>query len=288
MKTTRALRMTFLSLLGLLGMKAWAQAPQPFLNQFQKSYTHLLQNISLPLTESRLKLGAIIASPSEKSPDYFYHWTRDASLTVLEIAQEYRKNPSPLQKSKFETVIKNWIQFEIRAQENALRTSANLGEPKFTVQGVVYPCSWGRPQNDGPAIRALTMIHYAFSLLSEGKADAVRPLYQAELPASTPIKRDLEFIAHHWNEPDFDPWEEVRGKHFFTRMAQRAALIQGSQLASKLNDPNAADDYRKQAQWIEKALQEHLDSEKMIIRPTLNPNDVQSTAIPALNKELVI
>lgn len=271
MKTTHALRMTFLILLGLFGVKTWAQDPQRFFIQYQKSNAHLLKNISLPLSDNRLRLGAVIASPSQKDPDYFYHWTRDAGLTLLEIAQEYRETSSQPQKAKLETILKNWIQFEIHAQENALRASANLGEPKFTVQGDIYPYDWGRPQNDGPAIRALAMTHYAFSLLSEGQTDAVRTLYQAELPARTPIKRDLEFIAHHWNEKDFDLWEEVRGQHFFTRMAQRAALIQGSLLANKLNDPFAAQYYIQQSQLIEKVLNEHLDPEKLIVRPTLYP-----------------
>ena len=35
------------------------------------------------------------------------------------------------------------------------------GEPKFNVDGSVYELSWGRPQSDGPGIRASAMIHFS-------------------------------------------------------------------------------------------------------------------------------
>lgn len=36
-----------------------------------------------------------------------------------------------------------------------------LGEPKFNVDMTEFTGSWGRPQRDGPALRATAMISYA-------------------------------------------------------------------------------------------------------------------------------
>lgn len=263
------LEIIFLGVIVLAGVSSYAEESNSFLKQYDRSYSYFMQNVSRPLNDDKLRLGAVIASPSQKDPDYFYHWTRDAGLSMFEIAREYRMTQSLDRKSKLENLLKNWVDFEIRAQESSSRAFGKLGEPKFTVRGDVYSGNWARPQNDGPAIRALAMIHYATSLLSEGKIDAVNRLYRSEMPAQAPIKRDLEFVAEHWREKDYDLWEEVRGEHFFSRMAQRAALIRGGVLAQQLNDQNAANFYSQQAKLIEKSIERHIDSGRMIIIPTL-------------------
>src|SRR5690606_8540189 len=100
-------------------------------------------------------------------------------------------------------------------------------EPVFTVDGSVFSGPWGRPQNDGPAIRAIAFIEWAEQLLKEGQRDLVLRLYNPDLSRHSIIKQDLEYTAHQWQKDCFDLWEEVKGHHFFTRMAQRAALLKG-------------------------------------------------------------
>ena len=39
-----------------------------------------------------------------------------------------------------------------------------MGEPKINIDGTPYNDPWGRPQNDGPALRGLNMINL-FNLL---------------------------------------------------------------------------------------------------------------------------
>lgn len=241
--------------------------------QNQETFTPLLRTsyktIFNHLLRSDVDPGVVIASPSQQNPNYFYHWVRDAGLTMMEMVELYQLPLSTEKKAFIENLIQNWINFEIRNQKTALLKS-NLGEPIFKVDGSLYPFPWGRPQNDGPAIRALAMIHYAFELLKQNRKSEALRLFRAEFPAETPIKRDLEYISLRWRDSNFDLWEETNGDHFFTRMAQRAALIQGAQLALLLQDPFASKHYTETAQVIESEILHHLNSNKNYIVPTLN------------------
>ena len=40
----------------------------------------------------------------------------------------------------------------------SLSDGTGLGEPKFNVDETAFTGSWGRPQRDGPALRATTLI----------------------------------------------------------------------------------------------------------------------------------
>ena len=123
----------------------------------------------------------------------------------------------------------------------------------------------GRPQRDGPALRAIALITYANWLINHNYSSTA-------LNVVWPIaKNDLAYVAQYWyddylerstwseltlltmnrNQTGFDLWEEVRGSSFFTVAAQyrckssqpvyglscltfRAALVEGANLASKL------------------------------------------------------
>lgn len=254
--------------ISILGSQGWSVSLKE-----DKSVTMLrtaYQTIFSHLHRTDITPGAVIASPSTHQPNYFYHWVRDAGLTMMELVALYQLPLPPERRSLLESYIQAWINFEIQNQNTALKTS-NLGEPIFTVTGEIYPHPWGRPQNDGPAIRAITMTLFAFELIKQNRLTEAKRLYRAELPAVSPIKRDLEFISAHWNESSFDLWEEVQGDHFFTKMAQRTSLLLGAQLARELNDSYASSFYLHKAKEIESSLQKHINSVRKIIVPTLNP-----------------
>jgi glucoamylase len=46
-----------------------------------------------------------------------------------------------------------------------LGNGRGLGEPKFMADETPFTGSWGRPQRDGPALRATTMIELGWWLL---------------------------------------------------------------------------------------------------------------------------
>lgn len=183
--------------------------------------------------------GTVIASPSKGNPDYFYMWIRDAAL-VMQVVQSRQ-------------MMLDYVDLSLH-QQNAPAKSG-LGEPKFNVDGTAYDGNWGRPQNDGPALRAITTIRFAQQLLAEGKKDYVtQKLYDGHLPTHTLIKTDLEYIAHRWHDPNYDLWEETYGRHLYTLLAQKRALTLGAELADKLEDGGAANFYRTEAAAIEQTL----------------------------------
>lgn len=227
---------------------------------------HLFEN----LDTREISAGAVIASPSRRDPDYFYHWVRDAALVSGALVQELAQTSDSAARHVLIERLKQWVRFE-RGLQQTPNKSGGPGEPKFQVNGLAFDGDWGRPQNDGPAARAIAMIGFARELLREGQGDWVkRYLYEAVLPANTAIKTDLEYTAHHWGEDCFDLWEEVKGHHFFTRMLQRRALLDGAELAALLGDAGAAAFYRQQGVAVETELRKHVNVEKDLIEPTLD------------------
>lgn len=208
--------------------------------QYENSKSKLLNNISPKNSIS----GTIVASPSRNNPDYYYHWIRDASLVMKTVFEIMSNDPTFVDQGT--KLFSDFIKITRIHQQNP--SPAGLGEVKFLTNGSPYLGPWGRPQNDGPSLRAITLIKYANYLLNKGQFEFVRKfLYDSKIPTSSVIKRDLEYISHIWKDSDYDLWEEVKATHFFTRVVQWRALVDGAQLAIRLNDRGAAEWYRKQA-----------------------------------------
>ncbi len=212
--------------------------------------------------------GAVAASPSRENPDYWYHWVRDAGLTMNAVAALYQNEADRSKKRAYLRMMKNYARF---SRANQLTpTLSGLGEPKFNMDGTAFNGAWGRPQDDGPAIRAIALIRFAKALISEGNWKLAHKLYDGKLPTSSVIKADLEYASHFWRQTSFDLWEEVRGHHFYTRMLQRKALLSGAELARMMKDPGAADFYEEQAALLKPEIEKHWDEEKGIIVQTLD------------------
>jgi glucoamylase len=234
------------------------QAADVYSTQYDRSLRGVLANM--------LDNGATVASPSRVSPDYYYDWVRDTSLTMkmmVQISQD--PSTSTALKKTLTAKIDRWIDFELGRQRTP--TLTDLGEPKFYVTGKANLEPWGRPQNDGPALRALTAIEIANSWMKKARFDDIRAkLYRAEIPANTLIKRDLEYVAHHWQETSFDLWEEERAMHFYTLTVQKVALLKGAKLAKALGDQEAGAFYEQQSRAIDNYLSVFIDSKRGIIR----------------------
>lgn len=213
--------------------------------QFDNSLNIVISNA----TKSDVMRGMVVASPSKESPNYYFDWVRDTSLTMRALIDFYAFKRDP----KIKKLIFEWIQAEKYRQN--LPTLTGLGEPKFNVDGSGYTSPWGRPQNDGPALRAIAMIKFARILFLEGEHDYVlKNLYHGILPADSVIKKDLEYVSHQWREHSFDIWEEEKGMHFYTLLSQHVALQEGAKLAEELNDKGAADFYLQESVKIGKML----------------------------------
>lgn len=107
-------------------------------------------------------------------------------------------------------------------------TTGGLGEPKFHVNKTAFTGSWGRPQRDGPPLRATALTIYANWLVAHGrKTQAANTVWPV-------IAKDLAYTVRYWNRTGFDLWEEINGSSFFTLSASHRALVEGAALASKL------------------------------------------------------
>ncbi|KAI0137392.1 family 15 glycosyl hydrolase [Xylariales sp. AK1849] len=194
------------------------------------AYAQVLCNIgSSGCHASGVGSGLMLASPSQSSPDYYYHWTRDAALTFKALVDRFVHSYD----ADLQTEIQNYITGQARLQtvsnpSGSLSDGTGLGEPKFNIDFSAYTGSWGRPQRDGPALRATALITYANWLISNGyqstASGVVWPI----------IRNDLAYVAQYWNQTGFDLWEEVQGSSFFTIAAQHRALVEGSNLAKTL------------------------------------------------------
>ncbi|KAI0009288.1 carbohydrate-binding module family 20 protein [Xylariaceae sp. FL0662B] len=181
--------------------------------------------------------GVVIASPSDSDPDYFYTWTRDAALVLDTIIQRFVNSYD----ATLQTQIQNYIiaQATVQTIDNpsgSLSDGTGLGEAKYNADLTAFTDAWGRPQRDGPALRAIALIEYSNWLLANGYdstvSDVIWPI----------AKNDLAYVAQYWNQSGFDLWEEVQGSSFFTTAAQHRSLVQGSALATTLGDsPDAYD-----------------------------------------------
>lgn len=194
----------------------------------------------------------------------------------------YADDPTSALSSQLSTILEAYanLQSTIQHTSNPSGTFddlSGLGEPKFKVDGKPFTGSWGRPQRDGPALRALTLMHYLReynashpSLWSSSKAaDFFEPFYQASMPLNSVIKADLEYVSHYWNETSFDLWEEVEGMHFFTLMVSARSLREGSDFARSFGDIGAAEWYEEQAHHAGKLLTKFWNSKKGHLVETL-------------------
>ncbi|KAI1849333.1 hypothetical protein JX266_004828 [Neoarthrinium moseri] len=173
--------------------------------------------------------GYVVASPSKVNPNYFYTWSRDSALTLKALVDEFILG---------ETSLQQYIEDYVHAQA-VLQTVSNpsgtflpsgkgLGEPKYNVDGTRFNGNWGRPQRDGPALRAIALITYSNWLIANGQTSKAKTVIWPI------ISNDLSYVGQYWNSTGFDLWEEVSGSSFFTTQAQYRALVEGNTLAAEL------------------------------------------------------
>ena len=166
-----------------------------------KIITKLIDNINFSQ-----KKGMIIASPSVYPP-YKFHWVRDAALVMRVIIDLYERTRNV----DYLVLIFNYLENEMSIQ--LLPTISGIGEPKVNIDGTSFNDSWGRPQNDGPALRGI-LLFQIYDLLKDEYPNLINRLV---VPM---IKIDINYIIENLNYPCYDLWEEIVGWHFYTRLVQ--------------------------------------------------------------------
>ncbi|ESZ97509.1 glycoside hydrolase family 15 protein [Sclerotinia borealis F-4128] len=173
--------------------------------------------------------GIVVASPDKANPDYFYTWTRDSALVFKTLVDTFISSSySASLQQEIENYISSQAGLQTVSNPSGGLSSGGLGEPKFNADKTPFTGAWGRPQRDGPALRATAMIAYSKWLIANGYTSTVQTIVWPI------IRNDLSYVTQYWNQTGFDLWEEVQGSSFFTVAAQHRALVEGSALAAQI------------------------------------------------------
>jgi glucoamylase len=239
--------------------------------------------------------GSIVASPEmaayDPKPDYFFHWLRDSAIAADALREAIEdktlepsevqhlvdfvafslklcllNGPSFLQRGGYpETVEHSFLQhLRTRAEIAEITGDKTLGEARYNADGSFDVLKWGRPQNDGPALRALAVMRF-FSL------DAFRA--RAREPALALLRYDVDYTLSHWRLPCCDLWEECIGFHYHTRLVQQAALAAGATFLAAQDDPTRAAACAAAAGALLAELDRHFDPEDGVYRGRLTETD---------------
>lgn len=218
------------------------------------SATHLTRHRAGFGWTVRPAAGSILASPRVASwdpePDYFHHWIRDSAIVLR--AVPLAMDADPKARAFWLQFVRDFIEFSLHISDPArrgparnpqrdvtqpdhakfLRSDAELAaltgdawlkEPRFAPDGTPDLEQWSRPQDDGPALRALAVLAVVAALpeLGSARADAL-------------VARDLAHVRRVAGRPAIGPWEEEPARRTtFT-------LISQWDLLDRLGDPLAA------------------------------------------------
>jgi glucoamylase len=221
--------------------------------------------------------GAVIASPVPASydpdPDYFFHWYRDSAIVIdalrlLRVGGHAREEATRLfgefvrfsaslarldgrllaaRSSEWRArVAADFIQYlRPDAELQRVHDDAVLAETRVNADGTLDISRWARPQNDGPPLRALTLLRW----MRDASLDA-----GVEATCVGLLRADLRFAHDHWREPCYDIWEEERGLHYFTLCVSAQALEEGAGWLAARGEEPQAHAYRADAVAIREAL----------------------------------
>lgn len=248
--------------------------------QSTNAFESIIHNIGGygPDLQGDILKGMAIASPSKKEPDYFYYWVRDSAITANTLVKSHADQYN----STIREILLNYIEscFLIQRTSNPSGTFKDLdglGEPKFHVDGSAFEDKWGRPQRDGPALRAMSVMNIIITELKYNKSVSYMDFEDIYYRI---IKPDLDYTVKKWHLPGFDLWEEMNGLHFFTLMVQQRALSLGSTFASNIGDLEAQDDYIAGNQAIRAFLKDNFWIHgKNFLTETINPQTYGRTGL---------
>lgn len=193
--------------------------------------------------------GSIVASPVlgayDPEPDYFFHWFRDSAVVIDALRILFEDDALD---GEFFTHFADFVRFSLSLREldgrrlsespwrdavapdfrqyvraeadlAAAHGEALLGETRVNPDGTLDISKWPRPQYDGPAMRAIALLHWRSTVRLDGELAAL---------VDALLRADLRFTLRHWRETSFDIWEEEKGLHYYTLRASARALEAGA------------------------------------------------------------
>ena len=147
--------------------------------------------------------GSIVASPVlgayDPEPDYFFHWFRDSAVVIEAVRALFEDTGSTELLGHFadfvrfslslqqldgrrladspwrDAVAADFRQFLRSAEELSAAHGESLsGETRVNADGTLDISKWPRPQNDGPALRAVSLLHWQAAADLEAELGADR------------------------------------------------------------------------------------------------------------------
>lgn len=234
--------------------------------QQHQSYVRIRRNIT--------SCGAAMAAQSDH---YQKHWVRDSALISQALTKYYvwmlPLATSTNDGSAMPARVQNrrerlWSQLETKTRFSSLIQSAGHPDPEigngaalYSPDGAPILDEWGHPQNDGPALRASAHLKL-IAVHPSKEGSVVKDEIASEDNLYAMAKRDAEYVAENWSKPSWDLWEEFKGMHFYTLMAQRKALRDVIRVAELRGDLEKIEDWQKQVSLIEAELRLFWDGEK--------------------------
>lgn len=98
--------------------------------------------------------------------------------------------------ASLQTEIENYINAQAIVQTisnpSGDLSTGGLGEPKFNPDETAFTGAWGRPQRDGPALRATALITYSKWLISNGYSSTASSIVWPI------IQNDLSYVTQYW------------------------------------------------------------------------------------------
>jgi glucoamylase len=233
----------------------------------------------------RAKRGAIVASPVpaayDPDPDYFFHWYRDSAIVIDALGLLFEREQAaaaPGRAAQLRGHFADFVHFSLALGQldgralaaspawrsgvrndfvRFLRSDAELAavhgdavaaDTRVNPDGTIDISSWGRPQHDGPALRALAVLRW----MRRAPLDA-----RLSGAATTLLGADLDFVRRHCRRPCFDIWEEEQGLHYYTLCVSAAALDEGARWLDGCGAADEADACRREAAAIRGALDDY-------------------------------
>jgi glucoamylase len=219
--------------------------------------------------------GSIVASPVlaayDPDPDYFFHWFRDSAVVIDALRVLFEDGLAPhapehvadfvhfgLELRNLDgralvaapswraTIAADFAKFVRSDSDLALAYGdAVAADTRVNADGTLDISRWARPQNDGPALRALAVLRWMRSSSLSASVAA---------QAATLLRSDLQFAFRNARQPCFDIWEEEHGLHYYTLCVTAAALQAGADWLQAAGAERDAHIYRTEAEDLHRTL----------------------------------
>jgi len=122
----------------------------------------------------------------------FFTWTRDAALVFKALVDRFIQTYDSALQIQIQNYITSQSKLQTVGNPSGGLSSGGLGEAKFMPDGSQFTGDWGRPQRDGPALRAIALITYAKWLIQNGYSSTATSLVWPV------IRNDLSYVTQYW------------------------------------------------------------------------------------------